>query len=250
MIECLSPNWDNRSEGIKIDILVMHYTGMRSGEEAQARLCDPIAKVSSHYMVYEDGRVIQMVPEEKRAWHAGVSCWRGISSLNDTSIGIEIVNPGHEFGYRAFPKVQMEAVSDLASGIIERHYIPARNIIGHSDIAPTRKEDPGELFDWKFLAAEGIGLWPEVKKIRKPHAPVITPGEESLSVARIQKMLADYGYFIKVDGFYGPKSESVIKAFKRHFVPEYVNVVWDNVAEARLIKLLEMVYTISTSKTK
>lgn len=241
MIECLSPNFDDRPKDLQINTLVMHYTGMRSGDEALARLCDPVFKVSSHYMVHEDGRVVRIVPEEKRAWHAGVSCWRGISSLNESSVGIEIVNPGHEFGYRPFPPQQMEAVADLALAIIGRHKIEARNVVGHSDIAPTRKEDPGELFDWQGLAAEGIGLWPEVKKIRKPHAPIITPGEESIAVGRIQKMLADYGYHIKVDGFYGPKSEAIIKAFKRHFVPEYLNVVWDNAADARLTKLLEMV---------
>lgn len=243
MIEHLSPNFDDRPIGIKIDMLVMHYTGMRSGDEALARLCDKDAKVSSHYMVHEDGRVIKLVPDEKRAWHAGISCWRGTSSLNDSSIGIEIVNPGHEFGYRPFPGAQMEAVADLAFNIIDKNQIQARNVLGHSDIAPTRKEDPGELFNWKGLASERIGLWPEVKKIKKPHNPVVSPGEESLAVASVQKMLADYGYHIKVDGFYGPKSESIVKAFKRHFVPEYVNVVWDNMADARLQKLLEMVGT-------
>lgn len=219
----------------------MHYTGMRSGDEALARLCDPIFKVSSHYMVYEDGRIVRIVPEEKRAWHAGVSCWRGISSLNESSVGIEIVNPGHEFGYCTFPAIQMEAVVGLALDIIARHNIEARNVVGHSDIAPTRKEDPGELFDWKGLAARNIGLWPEVAKVNKPNAPVIMPGEESISVGRVQKMLADYGYHIKVDGFYGPKTEMIIKAFKRHFVTEYLNVVWDNLADARLQKLLQMV---------
>lgn len=241
MIERLSPNFDSRSENVKINALVMHYTGMRSGDEALARLCNPEAKVSSHYLVHEDGRVVKMVAEEKRAWHAGISCWHGISSLNDTSIGIEIVNPGHEFGYRSFPVVQIDAVADLCHGIIERHDILARNVVGHSDIAPTRKEDPGELFDWQRLANEGIGLWPEVTKVKRPHVPVINPGEESIEAARVQKMLADYGYHIKVDGFYGPKTELIIKAFKRHFVQEYVNVVWDNMAEARLQKLLEMV---------
>lgn len=240
MTKCLSPNFDERPIDIQINMLVMHYTGMRSGDEALGRLCDPNAKVSSHYMVYEDGRVVNLVPDEKRAWHAGISCWRGVSSCNDSSIGIEIVNPGHEFGYRPFPEAQMEAVADLAFKIIDKHKISARNVVGHSDIAPTRKEDPGELFDWKNLAFEGIGLWPDVKKVRKPHHPVISPGEESIEVARVQKMLADYGYHIKVDGFYGPKSESIVKAFKRHFVHEYVNVVWDNMADARLQKLLEI----------
>lgn len=237
----ISSNFDSRPDNIAIDMLVLHYTGMKSDKEALARLTDSVAKVSAHYFVYEDGRVLNLVPEAKRAWHAGISCWRGISGLNDSSIGIEIVNPGHEFGYRPFTDAQMDAVSDLAYDIIKRNNIEARNVVGHSDIAPTRKQDPGELFNWHALASEGIGLWPEIKKIHKPHNPVITPGQESTVVAGVQKLLAEYGYHIKIDGFYGPKSESIIKAFKRHFVPEYVNVIWDNVAQARLEKLLEMV---------
>lgn len=241
MTEPLSPNFNERPDNVNIDMLVMHYTGMRSADEAVQRLCDPSSNVSSHYVVFEDGRVVLLVPEAKRAWHAGVSCWRGISSVNDTSIGIEIVNPGHEFGYRPFPEAQMDSLSDLAFSIIERYNIPARNVVGHSDISPTRKDDPGELFDWQGLAAEGIGLWPDIKKVRKPHVPVISPGEESVTVGTVQKMLADYGYHIRADGFYGPKTEAVIKAFKRHFVPEYLNVVWDNIANARLERLLQMV---------
>jgi len=240
MIEFISPNFDERPVGMQVGMLVLHYTGMKTAEDALARLVDPEAKVSAHYLVREDGRVVAMVPEEKRAWHAGISCWQGIPSCNDLSIGIEIVNPGHEFGYRPFPQPQMEAVTDLAFGIIERHKIRARNVVGHSDVAATRKEDPGELFNWQKLAAEGVGLWPDVDKIRKPHNTVINPGEESLSVARVQKMLADYGYYIKVDGLYGPKTEAIIKAFKRHFVPEYLNVVWDNMSDARLQKLLDI----------
>ncbi len=125
--------------------------------------------------------------------------------------------------------------------MIERHSIEARNVVGHSDIAPMRKVDPGELFNWQTLAAEGVGLWPEIKKIRKPHNPVITPGEESLNVADVQRMLSDYGYHIRVDGFYGPKTETIIKTFKRHFVQEHVNVVWDREADEKMRKLLEIV---------
>jgi N-acetylmuramoyl-L-alanine amidase len=241
MIECLSPNFDERPLGMSVGMLVLHYTGMKTAQEAIARLCSAEAKVSSHYLVHEDGQVVHMVREEKRAWHAGISCWQGVPSCNDLSIGIEIVNPGHEFGYRPFPAEQMDAVSDLAFGIIKRHKIRMRNIVAHSDIAPTRKEDPGELFGWQKLASEGIGLWPDVDKIKQPNLAIINPGEESLSVARVQKMLADYGYYIKVDGIYGPKTELIIKAFKRRFVPENLNVVWDNMADARLKNLLEMV---------
>ena len=152
-----SPNQDSRP-GLAIDHLVLHYTGMRSAEAALARLCDPAAKVSAHYVVDEDGTVYALVEEARRAWHAGVSYWRGVRQLNDCSVGIEIVNPGHEFGYRAFPRRQMAAVEALCRHILARHDIPARNVVGHSDVAPDRKQDPGELFDWPGLAAQGIGV--------------------------------------------------------------------------------------------
>ena len=152
-----SPNFDARAGAV--DFLVLHYTGMQSCEAAVARLCDPVAKVSSHYVVDEDGTTYALVGEEKRAWHAGVSYWRGVRGLNDRSIGIEIVNPGHEFGYRAFAEAQMAAVLELSRGIIARHGIEARNVVGHSDIAPDRKQDPGELFEWKWLAGNGVGVW-------------------------------------------------------------------------------------------
>ncbi len=141
-------------------MLVLHYTGMQTAAAALARLCDPAAKVSSHYLVDEDGAVHALVEEQNRAWHAGVSFWRGATGLNDRSIGIEIVNPGHEFGYRPFPPVQMRAVRALCHGILARWPgIVARNVVAHSDIAPNRKQDPGELFDWRGLAQAGIGLW-------------------------------------------------------------------------------------------
>jgi N-acetylmuramoyl-L-alanine amidase len=155
-----SPNHEARPEGAVIDTLVLHYTGMRSGAEAIARLCDPAAKVSAHYVVEEDGAVFRLVAEERRAAHAGISHWRGRSALNGNSIGIEIVNPGHEWGYRPFPALQMAAVCDLCLEIMGRHPIDPRNVVAHSDIAPDRKQDPGELFDWQGLAANGVGLWP------------------------------------------------------------------------------------------
>src|SRR5262249_6695143 len=144
----------------RIDMLVLHYTGMRTGEAALERLCDPVAKVSSHYLVEEDGTTWRLVPEEKRAWHAGVSFWAGERDINDFSIGIELVNPGHEFGYRPFPEAQMQALEALARDIVDRHAIRPHRVVGHSDVAPTRKTDPGELFDWARLARKGIGLWP------------------------------------------------------------------------------------------
>ena len=157
-----SPNCRARPDGLPVDTLVLHYTGMTSAPAAIARLRDPDAAVSSHYVVDEDGAVSRLVPEALRAAHAGVSFWRGASDLNDRSIGIEIVNPGHEWGYRPFPAVQIEAVAALARAILGRHPIPPCNVVGHSDVAPDRKQDPGELFPWRALARrDGIGIWPE-----------------------------------------------------------------------------------------
>jgi N-acetylmuramoyl-L-alanine amidase len=160
IIPAPSPNHDARPDGAPIDMLVLHYTGMLSGPAALARLRDPEAKVSSHYLVEEDGRVFALVDESRRAAHAGISHWCGHSGLNARSIGIEVVNPGHEHGYRHFPALQMAAVADLCEAILARHPIPPRNVVGHSDIAPDRKQDPGEFFDWQGLAAQGIGIWP------------------------------------------------------------------------------------------
>lgn len=156
-----SPNFNGRPEGAPIDMLVIHYTGMPETNDALDRLCDPAAEVSAHYLIDEDGAVHVLVPEERRAWHAGVSFWRGATDINGRSIGIELSNPGHDFGYRPFPEAQMAALIGLAGDIVTRHSIPARNVVGHSDIAPRRKIDPGELFDWRRLAAAGVGLWPD-----------------------------------------------------------------------------------------
>ncbi len=191
--------------------MVLHYTGMQTAAAAIARLCDPVAKVSSHYVVDEDGSVVLLVPEEKRAYHAGVSFWRGRRALNDCSVGIEIVNPGHAWGYRPFPAAQMEAVRDLCRGILARHAIPARNVVGHSDVAPTRKQDPGELFDWRWLAASGIGVWPEADG-----APV-----------------ADAGGALRAIGYeFGDEAD--LRAFQRHWRPEQVTGVADEPTRARV----------------
>ncbi len=162
IVEMPSPNEGPRPDGVPIDVLVLHYTGMQSAVAAIDRLRDPEARVSSHYVVDEEGGIFRLVAEHRRAAHAGVSYWRGHEGLNDRSIGIEIVNPGHEWGYRAFPEAQLEAVEELCLAILSRHPIEARNVVGHSDIAPDRKQDPGELFPWRRLARRGIGFWPEV----------------------------------------------------------------------------------------
>jgi N-acetylmuramoyl-L-alanine amidase len=210
-----SPNHDERQE--PVDILVLHYTGMRSAEAAIERLCDPASRVSSHYVVEEDGRIWRLVEEGRRAWHAGVSFWRGNETLNGRSIGVEIVNPGHEWGYRPFPLVQMAAVTELCQGILSRHPIPARNVVAHSDIAPDRKQDPGELFDWPGLAVAGVGLWPDFAS-----APAVQVGTE-----RLRGDLGRIGYPVSGD------LATVVTAFQRRFRPARVDGESDAETAAR-----------------
>jgi N-acetylmuramoyl-L-alanine amidase len=198
-----SPNHGPRHNPARIDMLVLHYTGMRSAEAALERLCDPDAKVSAHYVVEEHGRIWRLVPETRRAFHAGRSCWEGESDLNTVSIGIEIVNPGHDWGYRAFPEAQMVAVERLSLELMSRHPIPPRRIVGHSDIAPDRKADPGELFDWPRLAAAGIGIWPPAK----PPA-----SEFAIDGAQWLVDLTAIGYCAKADSY-----EAALVAFQRRF---------------------------------
>jgi N-acetylmuramoyl-L-alanine amidase len=218
-----SPNHDERPEGTPIDTLVLHYTGMRSAGEAIALLCATGGpkRVSSHYVVEEDGLIHAMAPEARRAWHAGISHWRGHEGLNGRSIGIEIVNPGHEWGYRPFPALQMAAVADLCLGILARHPIPPRNVVAHSDIAPDRKEDPGELFDWEGLARLGIGLWPQ-------DAPA-TEGTDPLP------LLARIGYRTDLP------LKVLLTAFQRHWRQEQVDGQADASTMARLTAVAGLV---------
>jgi N-acetylmuramoyl-L-alanine amidase len=224
IVECRSPNCDARDR--PIDMLVLHYTGMRTGAEALARLTDPAAKVSAHYTIDRDGRIYRHVPEELRAWHAGVSYWAGEKNVNGRSIGIELVNPGHEFGYVPFADVQIAALIDLADGIVKRHHIPAARVLGHSDVAPARKQDPGELFPWKCLAEYDLGIW---------------PGANPLSLKRdgedVAAALSRFGYGVApaVD----VPLKDVIAAFQRHFRPANVNGEWDGECGGLLQALLE-----------
>jgi N-acetylmuramoyl-L-alanine amidase len=199
---------------------MLHYTGMQSGRVAIERLREPAAKVSSHYVVEEDGTVFRLVPEERRAWHAGVSHWRGRSGLNDRSIGIEIVNPGHEWGYRAFPALQMAAVCDLCLEILARHPVAPWDVVGHSDVAPDRKQDPGELFDWEGLAANGVGLWPAA-------APPVEAGPGPL--------LAAIGYRRDLP------LPLLLTAFQRRWRPERVDGLADAESLARLAAVAAMI---------
>ncbi|MDH3701732.1 MAG: N-acetylmuramoyl-L-alanine amidase [Alphaproteobacteria bacterium] len=213
-----SPNFNARDNNAAIDMLILHYTGMRSAEAALERLCDPEAQVSAHYLIDEGGTVHRLVAEATRAWHAGVGSWRNNTDINGRSIGIELVNPGHEFGYRDFPEPQMQALIGLAKGILGRHPIPARNVVGHSDIAPDRKQDPGELFDWARMAGHGIGIWPD---------PDPAAGEDAMG------MLAAYGYDISAD--------HVVTAFQRHFQPHKLDGVIDDETRALLGGLLRAI---------
>ena len=199
-------------------MLVIHDTGLQSAGAALERLCDPGSEVSAHYLIDEAGEIFALVDEENRAWHAGVSSWRGEANVNSRSIGIELVNPGHEFGYRPFPAAQMAALADLAQGIVARWPIPARNVVGHSDVAPRRKQDPGELFDWYWLARRGIGLWPK-------------PGPSAGGDAAA--MLADYGYEIS-------DPQAALVAFQRHFRPS----ICDGVADSETLALLNGLVTL------
>ena len=232
-IEAVSPNFNERTA--PPDMLILHYTGMTSGPEALARLCDEQSKVSSHYMVEEDGRVFRLVPEERRAWHAGVSFWKGESDINGRSIGIEIVNPGHEFGYRPFPEAQITAVIELVADIRTRWSIEDSRILGHSDVAPGRKIDPGELFPWKQLAQAGHGLW--VEPDAAPGLP-LSEGEEGAGVFALQAGFTRLGYDCAPSGKYDAQTTSVVQAFQRHWRQEQVDGVADGMTRARLIALL------------
>lgn len=222
-----SPNHDARPVDAAIEMLVLHYTGMRNRDAALARLCDPEAKVSAHYLIDEDGTIVTLVPEARRAWHAGVSFWRGRRDVNGCSIGIELVNPGHEFGYRPFAEAQMAALEALAAELLARHPIPAVGVVGHSDVAPTRKTDPGELFDWRRLATKGIGLWPEL------------PLARAAGANEVAAMMSAYGYDTA-------DPAAAIRAFQRHFRPERIDGVADPETVGRLDALLRWVDPVPT----
>jgi N-acetylmuramoyl-L-alanine amidase len=213
-----SPNHDGRGDRT-IDMLVLHYTGMRSAQEALERLCDPAAKVSAHYTIDEDGTVYAHVPEARRAWHAGQSYWAGATDINARSIGIELVNPGHEFGYRDFAEDQIAALITLCHSILMRHPIASWHVLAHSDVAPARKEDPGELFPWERLAKAGIGLWPQAV------ASELEPSSGADALSR-------FGYDP------GAPQDKAIIAFQRHFRPKKLDGQWDSECAGLLASLL------------
>jgi N-acetylmuramoyl-L-alanine amidase len=223
-----SPNHDARPAGRTVDILLLHYTDMESAEAALARLCDPDARVSAHYCIDEDGTVYRLVGEDRRAWHAGAASWAGASDINARSIGIELVNPGHSCGYQPFPEAQMAALTGLAKTVLARHPIPPNRVLGHSDVAPARKQDPGELFDWRALAAAGIGLWPDAAAAPEPLPPM----------AEIQGRLARFGYEVPRHGRLDGDTRAVLAAFQRHFRPAAITGEADGETVACLEGLL------------
>ena len=221
-----SPNFDTRKGGPP-DILLLHYTGMQTGDAALERLTSAESKVSSHYVVFEDGRIVQCVPEDKRAWHAGVSSWAGETDINSRSIGIEIVNPGHEFGYDEFPLKQIAAVITLSKSIFSRHpeILPER-VLAHSDVAPARKQDPGEKFPWELLADSGVGHWVRAAPLNVPGMTLMT-GYTGEAVSRMQRLLKTYGYGVEESGTFDDVTRDVVTAFQRHFRQARVDGVAD-----------------------
>ncbi len=229
VIERPSPNFNARAAAVRH--AVVHYTGMKSRDEALERLRDPAAKVSAHYLIDQEGAVFRLVPEEQRAWHAGVSYWRGERDINSTSIGIELCNPGHDWGYRPFPAAQLAALDELLKGVFARYRLSPEALLGHSDIAPSRKSDPGELFPWRDFAENGFGFWPEET------TPV--PGHADLTGAL--RRLSEIGYAVPTIPEEGSDilnadsaTTDVIKAFQRRYLPNRIDGRLDTLTAARI----------------
>jgi N-acetylmuramoyl-L-alanine amidase len=227
-----SPNFGERRDGRAPDMIILHYTGMPSADGALDWLTRPESEVSCHYFVFEDGRTVQLVPESLRAWHAGKGFWKGETDINSASIGIEIVNPGHPAGLPDFPAIQIEAVIALCRDIGRRHAVPAERVLGHSDVSPVRKIDPGEKFPWAALAAAGVGHWAEPSAIGGGR--FFQHGDGGPPVEALQAMLALYGYDVSVSGDYCTRTRGVVEAFQRHFRQERV----DGIADVSTIETL------------
>ena len=233
-----SPNFDDRAKGQAPTLLVLHYTGMESNSEAINRLCDVRSFVSAHYVVEENGTCLQLVHETYRAWHAGKSNWAGNEDINSCSIGIELCNPGHDWGYRKFPEQQMKTLISLCRDIITRNSIPSHLVLGHSDIAPHRKMDPGELFDWQRLSRERIGVWPNKFILSDKEIGPDTTQLVASDIRRIQEKLDNFGYKIKITGEHDHETVAVAKAFQRHFRKNKIDGKLDKEVETILDNLL------------
>ena len=235
-----SPNFGERRQENPPEMAVLHYTGMKNAEVALRRLCCRDAEVSSHYLIRENGEIIQLVAEDQRAWHAGNACWRGIKDINSRSIGIEIVNRGHEHGYVEFPDVQMESVVRLLGDVVARNRIKPENILAHSDIAPLRKQDPGELFDWHSLHKAGLGIWVKPAPVRPGNQ--LEMGQEGDGVLSYQLALKKLGFEIEANGKFDQLTFACTTAFQRHFRQEKVDGIADKSTIDTLNKLLETDY--------
>ena len=233
-----SPNHEPRAAS-SVDIIVLHYTGMANAEAARERLCDPDAKVSAHYLVGEDGAITQLVAETRRAYHAGVASWRGATDINSRSIGIEIVNGGHDYGCPDFPARQIDAVIRLCKDVQSRWPTPQANVLAHSDIAPSRKRDPGEKFPWAILSAAGVGLWIEPMPICDGAS--LKAGDRGDAVLKLKASLAAYGYSVDTTNIFDDAMRDVVAAFQRHFRPQSADGVADASTVETLERLLKMI---------
>lgn len=231
-----SPNFGPRPDHQTAKLLILHYTGMPDDDQALSWLQNPKSQVSCHYFVHQNGSVLQLVSESNRAWHAGVSSWQGDTDINSRSIGIEIANPGHDHGYHAFAGIQIEAVKELCDEIIRRHAIRPEHVLAHSDIAPERKEDPGELFPWAYLAENGVGHFITPKPLGDGR--FFQLGDEGEPVAALQAMFQLYGYGCPQSGHFCAVTRAVVCAFQRHFRPELVDGIADQSTIATLHELL------------
>jgi N-acetylmuramoyl-L-alanine amidase len=241
-----SPNHGERRADCVPDMLVLHYTGMQDANAALEKLCSPQSELSAHYVVFEDGRVVQCVAEGRRAWHAGLSSWGGETDINSRSIGIEIANPGHDFGYPDFPRRQIAAVIALCRGIIARRGISADRVLAHSDVAPARKRDPGEKFPWQLLHDSGVGHW--VRPAPITAGSRLVPGAHGETVGVLQSLLAQYGYGLAVTGVYDEPTIAAVTAFQRHFRPALCDGIADESTLATLRALLETRPQLSVSE--
>lgn len=226
-----SPNFGPRRDGRGADMVVLHYTGMDTAAEAVARLCDPASEVSAHYLICPDGRVLRLVPEDMRAWHAGVACWGGVCDINSRSIGIELVNPGHDLGYPPFPEPQMASLEHVLGDILARHAIPPRRVVSHACVAPGRKRDPGEKFDWRRLALRGLSVWDF------GHAPGDPAPEAPANAAAFQAAARRFGYAAPETARWCDATLAVWRAFAMRFLPAQAGLP-PSVAGTRLMERL------------
>ena len=232
-----SPNREARVDVAKPDILLLHYTGMATTQAALERLCNPKARVSSHYLVFESGEIVQLVPESERAYHAGESSWEGTTDINSRSIGIEIGNQGHDAGSPGYPEPQVAAVIALCRDIVARWQIEAHHVLAHADVAPARKRDPGETFPWARLAAAGVGLWIAPEPVTAGAA--LRRGDAGEDVTRLQHALAQFGYGVVATGTYDAATDEAVTAFQRHFRPACVDGIADRSTIRALKKVVE-----------